>query len=375
MVELGASPSLHTGAPGVVLGDVPDSRVSICGPIVAVATCHDPAGVARSVETRTQPHLDPRTKQPCKFNPNSPAGRRFAKYWRAVDACVTPDAMTASFLELFGEHSLGEIKTGPYSSETMRRAVETCELHHAHDLPTRKSAGKIELTPKQGKDVRSVVNNTLDVFTIINVAGHVLENMFVNVDTGIMRDLSIKGLTRSQIYDVIQARFQRDGCYGYEIDQTAFEAHQRSPGMLKFVLNLVRKVVKFVTGKFSSSLTHKYVWRLDADEKGFRISIKANGVATIGSTQKVTLKFKDQYLDSGFILTSFGNGLNETGAVLSCLVENPEHLFCKNSVTREYRLHDRTFNFQFQPLMIQHVDELLSSATAKPRTVYLRPST
>ena len=238
-------------------------------------------------------------------------------------------------------------------AEEMKWFVEKAQLMKtASDLPTRKAGGKREIIPKDGKDVRSTVDNVAEVFAIMNAAGKTLEAVMFDPVDGLFRDTCIKHRTRQKIAAELQAGLKEPGCYAWEIDQTRMEAHIRVPGTLKFVIRLLEKVMAHVQDRYSGQLTHQYHARIKYDEdKGMRIRIAVNNVCFPGSTKKITLRFEDFYLDSGWLLTSLGNFLLETGATLSCCVENPSHMFCKDK-SGNLRMDTGTFNHLYKGLPI-----------------------
>ena len=102
-----------------------------------------------------------------------------------------PDFLNEGFMALYGEKQLGEIASGAFSAEQMQGFVSKVQLMKSGtDLPPRKAGGKLEVINKDGKDVRSVVDNTREVFTSLNCAGKVLEWMMFN-STYIRTSLSL----------------------------------------------------------------------------------------------------------------------------------------------------------------------------------------
>jgi len=338
---------------GVQAGFVPNPNVTAPGPVMEPATCHDPAGVSHSVESRTLPTLLANGR-PRRFNPTSGAGKRFLTWANALCAEITDARMDKQFDKLYGEVQLGEGPVGPYSAEDMKRFVSEAQLmNDASDMPTRMSGGKRELIPKDGKDVRSVVDNTPQVFAMMNCAGKVLEAVMFDPVDGIFRDTCIKHRTRPEIAAELQQCLREPNCYGWEIDQTRMEAHARIPGTLKVIIKMLEKVMRHVRGRYSAQLSHVYDTRIKFDQKnGMRISIRVNNVCFPDGSKKVVLCFKDFYLDSGWLLTSLGNFILETGATLACSVENPEHMFCKDK-DGNMRMMEGTFNHLYRGIAVK----------------------
>jgi len=291
--------------------------------------------------------------KPRRFDPRSATGKRFTRWADALYAEITPERIDREYLKIYGDKQLGEMAAGAFNALEMERFVKSAQLmNSASDMPTRMSGGKREVIPKDGKDVRSVVDNTAEVFTIMCAAGKTLEAIIFDPVDGIFKDTCIKHRTRPQITKELQKGLSSPDCYSWEIDQTRMEAHIRIPGTLKVVIKLLEKVMRHIRGRFSAQLSHIYDARIKFDEtKGMRIKISVNNVCFPGGSKKVTLTFKDFYLDSGWLLTSLGNFILETGATLSCSVDNPEHMFCKDK-DGNMRMMNGTFNHLYRGVAV-----------------------
>ena len=276
MVMQGAEPMPDAGPPaGVVAGFVPNPLVTAPGPVLEPVTVHDPAGVSHSVESRTMPTKLP-NGEVRKYDPRSETGKRFVRWSNALYEAITPARMDKQYLKLYGEKQLGEVGSGAFNATDMARFVKNAQLmKSAQDMPTRMSGGKRELIPKDGKDVRSVVDNTAEVFAIMNAAGKTLEAIMFDPTDGLFRDTCIKHRTRPQITKELQAGLSGQERLAWEIDQTRMEAHIRVPGTLKVIIKMLEKVMRHVRDRFSGQLAHIYDSRIRFDEKhGMRIKIK-----------------------------------------------------------------------------------------------------
>ena len=282
---------------------------------------------------------------------------------------MTDEVIDKSYLAQYGDMQIGEIASAGFTAEEMKRNVSTVQLMKTNsDLPTRKAGGKREIVPKDGKDTRSTVDNTAEVFTALNAAGKTFEHVCFNPVDGIFRHYCIKHKTRALITSDLAATFSKKGCFGWEIDQTRMEAHVRAPGTMRIVVKILQKVMDRVMHRFSGQLTHQYAARLSFDlNKGMRIKMTVNNVCLPGGKKTVTLKFEDFYLDSGWLLASLCNFLLETGATISCLVQKPQHTFAVNKATGKLHIQGGTFNHQFRGLAINGV--------RPERPVYFRPKT
>lgn len=351
MVMQGAEPMPDARPPpGVTPGFVANPNVTSPGPMLEPSTIHDPAGVSHSTESRTMPSALPDGSFR-RFNPRSDVGRRFMNWAQALYKLFTDDFIDRAFLKNYEEVQLGEVPCGAFSKEEMQRFVSSAQiLNGADSLPTRCSGGKRETIPKDCKDIRSVVDNTGEVFAIMNAAGKTMETMLFDEEIGIFRHMCIKHRPRPRIITEVQDRMARPNCLAWEIDQTKMEAHVRNPGSLKVVINLLEKVMKRVRHRYSAQLTHQYDIRIAYDEKnGMRLKMSVNSVCLPGCEKKVTLVFEDMFLDSGWLLTSGGNFILETGATTACSVANPEHMFCKDK-DGNVRISEGTFNHLYRGL-------------------------
>ena len=143
--------------------------------------------------------------------------------------------MNKQYLKLYGEKQLGEVGAGAFNATDMARFVKKAQLiNSASDMPTRMSGGKREVIPKDGKDVRSVVDNTPEVFAIMNAAGKTLEAVMFDPVDGIFRDTCINR-TRPQITKELQQGLSGHSCLAWEIETRlawkpifACQGHSRS---------------------------------------------------------------------------------------------------------------------------------------------------
>jgi len=342
-------------APGVIAGFLPSPSVTVSGPVMEIATVHDPRGVSHSTESRVKPTLGP-NGEPRKFLENSDSGKRLKSWFGALSDAVTVDVIREAHFELFGEKQLGEVAAGAFSAEMMRELVSRVQMAKTNsDLPTRKASGKREVIPKDGKDVRSVVDNTGEVFTAAFCAGKTLEHICFGKDKGLFRHVCIKHRTRNKVAQEMQRDLSQRNCLAWEIDQTRMEAHIRVPGSLRLVMGLLERVMGHVMSTYSGQLTHAYKARLQFDQQhGMRIRMSVSGVCVPGGKKTVTLQFSDFYLDSGWLLTSLANFLLETGATAACCVANPGHMFARDR-DGSLRIVNNTFNHLYRGIAVDGV--------------------
>ena len=151
--------------------------VTVPGPVMEMAVVHGPEGVRHSTESRTQPTCES-SGEPRRFKESSPAGKRLKAWFGALMNAVDMPRILAAFLDLYADKQLGEVASGAFSADEMASNVSKVQLLKTNsDFPVRKAGGKREVIPKDGKDVRSVVDNTAEVFTVVSCAGKVLERL------------------------------------------------------------------------------------------------------------------------------------------------------------------------------------------------------
>jgi len=270
---------------------------------------------------------------------------------------ISQERMEESFVAMYGMVAPFECPAGKYNAQEMANAREGL-AYSCEEMRVRNANGKLESVCKHGKTCRSVVDNGPEAFCANLSMGKLLEDLTYGVERGALRRLSIKHKRRVDYVGAWASKMTSDGMMGWEIDQTAMECHERSPGTLALWHACVKKVGNFLAGKWAGIYQRQVDFRLEKDtELGLRMSMTVNNVAgAVDGKKRINLQFKDMFLDSGWLLTSWVNFCNECGATLSSIFSNPEHLFCLNPATGKLRVQEGTFDWSFKPLPVL-VDE------------------
>jgi hypothetical protein len=129
----------------------------------------------------------------------------------------------------------------------------------------------------------------------------------------------------------------------FEVDQTGMEIHQRcskdGEGLMAHFMGLLQHIAQFVTTKIGNN-TKLHGKKISYDvASGMRLKM------FIGRFS-YSIVFNDMMLDSGWMLTSLMNFVNELFGTLAAHVDNPEHLMSCNRQGRfhvELGTHDFTF--------------------------------
>eukprot|EP00490_Sorites_sp_Unknown_P008571 CAMPEP_0114653362 /NCGR_PEP_ID=MMETSP0191-20121206/9703_1 /TAXON_ID=126664 /ORGANISM="Sorites sp." /LENGTH=831 /DNA_ID=CAMNT_0001868371 /DNA_START=633 /DNA_END=3128 /DNA_ORIENTATION=+ len=340
------------GGPGETVCET-SSQAAVCpGPILRTATIQDRRNISRSTEQRTQVKPDPRFEDGrlLKYHWKSDVAKRHRKFLSTFrEKVLTSERIRDAYNDVFGSQQLGEIAEGAFSANQMQQAVETVKLMDSpEEFRVRQGNGKWEVVAKDGKTCRSVVNNHIELFTTVLCFGRVLEHITFH-DGAVLNKTSIKNRPRLKAIDELAEQLQEDDSVCWEIDQTNMEAHERNPGSLKEIMLCVQRVVDELCDTFSGQLGWIYKAKVAWDEKnGMRIRMQLCEANVPGNRKPIVLKFKDMYLDSGWLLTSWCNFMNEFAATSACLVQNPEHFFAQNK-DGVFRLQDGSFDWTFKP--------------------------
>ena len=148
-------------------------------------------------------------------------------------------------------------------------------------------------------------------------------------------------------------RFDKETC-AWEIDQTGMELHERcnkhGEGLLGYTYNALMYINERIAHKLNAEFVGLHSAKIVLDVKqGMRIRFRMKGFE-FAKDRWFTAKFPDMYLDSGWLLTSGVNFINELSDVFCSIVENPDHLFAWNKDSGKFRLQDGTFDWTFKSI-------------------------
>lgn len=347
---------------------------TVVGPVLRINTVHDVSdkyttatAVESRFETAPMPGQDtqavPKTAlERHQYKHNTPTAKRF----RAMHECfhkevLTTDAMNRAFDEIFGEVEFDGKKFSKFGQPEVLAMIEELRITCDKKLNNRKANGKKEQVDKDNKAVRWVVDNSLMLLVMFYSVGHVLEHLTFS-SRAIFADLSIKGKDRTTVLNEFNAKHSTNimnpdqsihlTC-GVEIDQTAMEAHERCPktgdnspphfgnGAMKEVYRHFHKVAMHIGHKLDAQFANKASVKLINDQaQGLLIEITVKDKAYMPKPHSVKLQYEDMQLDSGWLLTSWTNFINELFATSSAMLENPTHLFCKDR-QNNFRLNNK----------------------------------
>jgi hypothetical protein len=375
------------GAPGEIVKWQANPCLVSPGPLLRIAYACATKNVKHSVQERTKPKNDHRyvgkwmkfksktdktmEEKVLEFNPQKPVAKRFKKFirygrrkvfgmagqddkGREIPADTRPlDASYAHLninpAEVMGP--LGDRAEGKCPIQELIRQIELIALlKDPTQFELRVSNGKWEIFDKKNKTVRAVIDNGFTFFTLMVQMGRIVEDLTYG-HNGVFKKLSIKHCVREQEVprwahvevnkmksqmDVEMEKALGEGAFserpifGWEIDQTNMEAHTRSPGVMKELIPIWQHVIDYLITKHDGWLAERLKLRLDYDhKKGMRIRMTLNDVINPSKTKQVRLAFADFYLDSGFLLTSWINFIDELAATLSSVTNNPHHIFAE----------------------------------------------
>lgn len=373
--ELNASAS---PGPGETSAFVSHEAAHVTGPIVVPTTVLNPEHVSRGVEIRTQVQLDPRTGQPLQYDRKSRTAQIYQMFWariqkelfsrerilRIYSKIMSVKEIRTKVVIKDGHHQeaelvskepvsreLGEYGLSKFGKEIIDDALSNNQMIRSPELiKMRVAHGKWEQIAKDGKTVRSVIDNGVELLTMVHIFGEVYSEAIFGEDSP-FHTMNIKHQDRAACLDQF-VKFNA-GDFGepmlmWEVDQTSMEAHMRVPGPLEPILKAMQNIANICCQKFSGQLGAKYAAKISYDiEKGMRISIEVRGVTVPGSKKKAVLKFPDFYLDSGWMLTAAANFSGELTTTMSCFCEDPWHVFAKDESGR-YHINVGTFNYTYQ---------------------------
>lgn len=347
--ELNASAS---PGPGETSAFVPHEAAHVTGPIVVPTTVLNPDHVSRGVEIRTQVQIDPRTGESLQFDKKSQTAVIFQRFWARIHKeLLARERILKIFSKIMSDKQLGEYGLSKFGKEVINDSLSNNQMIRSPEfIKMRVAHGKWEQVAKEGKTVRSVIDNGVELLTMVHVFGEVYTEAIFGEDSP-FHGMNIKHQDRVDCLN----KFVRvnAGDFGepmlmWEIDQTSMEAHLRAPGTLEPILRAMQNIANVCCQKFSGQLGSRYAAKIGYDiEKGMRISIEIRGVTVPGNRKKAVLKFPDFYLDSGWMLTSAANFSGELTLTMSCFCEDPWHIFAKDQ-TGKYRINGGTFDHTYQ---------------------------
>jgi len=334
-------------------------------------------------ENRHHPANDPAL---LRHKPETDTAKRHTEFVnRIIDEVFTKDRIREAADDVFGETCFDESKCGKFNEKEIRAAQDKIDImSEAGDIPMRKSTTKIEFVAKEGKSARAVVDNGIEAFVIMNGVARIIEQMTYGAPKadgkggGVFRKISIKHKERVKCITEFCKKLDAKGQYAWEIDQTAMECHERAPGTMTLWLRLVQKVLTQIEASWAGRNCGKLQMRLDYDEEfGMRIKMTITGMTAPGGKKNVTLSFDDMYLDSGWLLTSWLNFMQEFTATVCCLTSTPGNYLAYNKATQEFWVEREDFIPRFMPLPLLENPEALWgeavwSTVSKKARIFIR---
>lgn len=329
-----------------------------------------------------------------EYKKESECARRIGACYSAFRSSVLkPHRVLKAYNEVMIEYDNDLVKMlrGKFSEKQIEEAIAQMEVSDAKHIPKRKLNGKLEVIAKEKKFERGVVDNQLFLLSVNVLSGKVLEHMVFHkpgdrkrmeetstrdeeierpsqgskADTkiggkegGVFSRMCIKEEDRSKILDKIIAECSNeipgeDIMLG-EVDQTGMELHERcskeGDGVMGHFLSLLQHINTIIAPKLQAKLVGLHGAKLEADVKsGMILKLTLEGV-------KLTARFPDLYLDSGWLLTSLMNFMNECFVTYSAHVSNPEHLFTENRRTKRFRIEEGTHDWFFDSVPLDQLN-------------------
>lgn len=321
------------------------------GPILGVPQIHSHGDTLTKVAV-----AEKRTKPNKEYQPQSATAQRVRRFWYLLDKNhFTTSNMRRAYTELFGDCSLEEILRKKFSEKQIMETIEAMEVSDGSgkDISKRKANVKFEVTAKPKKAPRGVIDNGIELLALNVVAGHLFEYLIMNkgldvasveVDgkpndkrrikpRGFLHANNIKGEAREHVLDRLlreyaQATKEETCCF--EVDQTGMEIHERynkyTGGLLHGPYKILQKIHEFLMRRHESRLSHLHHAKIYFDaQHGMRYKFVLGGKNGFN----LTAKFPDLPMDSGWLLTSVINAINEFAATFCCFCANPDELFTK----------------------------------------------
>jgi len=319
----------------------------VAGPISVPSSLHDPRCVADVAETRMLQNIDPATIDPVTkkgyiyaFDANSVSAQGVARFWAKFHREVLrPKQISQAMQCVTDGKDIGEFTLSKFSLAQCQAAKAQNDLARKGKrgkpggLPMRKLNAKWELVNKANSRIRGICDNGIQLMALCYVTCSIFAHLMFGPGAP-MECLSIKHQRRDKCLDKTVETFARDLGFAvtmFEIDQTAMEMNERSPGILDFILTALEAIINVIQGTFCGQHAARYKTVITYDrEHGMRMTCMYMTTQKVGGKKKTTYQSVTFYLDSGWLLTSCVNFANEVVALLATMTANPEHILCKN---------------------------------------------
>lgn len=362
--------------PDSVMVPVAADTAQVVGPVTQPITVHN-AGDKVSVMAALEHRSDVKcsvfadadgTYPKLEFKKHSSAARRLDRFWRRFYKVVlTNKAIDNAYQKLFADKDFREIAMSKFSPDEIERIKHELETTtRAEELENRKANGKNEIVLKELKAARLVVDNGLKLVALNIITCKIFQHLIFDSDDGIFYDMSIKGRDRSTVLDAFGAMMGRpfdtdEPLCAWEIDQTGMELHERcnqkGEGILGYTYDALMRIDQRVSHKLNGQFSNLHEAKTVFDvKKGMRLRFRVKD-PDVPMGMWFTAKFPDMYLDSGWLLTSGVNFMNELSAVLSTFTSNPEHIFAINGKTGEFCVKEKTFKWEFKSIPMYQTEE------------------
>lgn len=365
-----------TPPPGCEMVPVAADTAKVVGPVTQPITVHnasDKVSVMAALEHRSEVKEsvfvdDNGTSPKLEFNKSSSAARRLDKFWRRFYKVVlTNKAIDNAYQKLFADKDFREIAMSKFSPDEIERVKHELEITtKAEELENRKANGKNEIVLKVMKAARLVVDNGLKLVALNIITCKIFQHCIFDPEDGIFYDMSIKGRDRTTVLDefgkMMGKPFESDEpLCAWEIDQTGMELHERcndkGEGILGYTYDALMRIDQRVSHKLNGQFSQLHEAKTQYDVRtGMRLRFRVKD-PDVPVGMWFTAKFPDMYLDSGWLLTSGVNFMNELSAVLSTFTSNPEHIMAINGKTGKFRVKEKSFQWEFKSIpMYQTLD-------------------
>jgi len=294
---------------------------------------------------------------------------------------LTKENVLAAYHHVLDGKDITDLING-FSKDEIETMVAQIELHVPGDdkRHASKANPKTEMVGKDGKPVRLTYDDGLYLVCINVITCKILHFLLYDRGEGLPvlsqeeRDNqvenpgrkplgalwrhSIKGVPRDAALDRLVKEFSKSITTTHcpadaedakdlkiEIDHTKAEVHQRAPGSLGQFYGFLHHINMIIKDLVSAKFPNRHSAKLYADEK-FGITITMFFETNRGKA-KVTARFKDAWLTSGWISTADANGFDAVVGAYSSFTSDPERLFSKPKGSKRMYILDGTNNFNF----------------------------
>lgn len=371
-----------TPPPDCVMAPVALNTAQVVGPVTQPITVHNAsdkvstmAALEHRSEVKCSVFADPDgTFPPLEFKKNSSTVRRLDKFWkRFYKVVLTNKAIDNAYQKLFADKDFKEIAMSKFSADEIERIKHELEVTtKAEELENRKANGKNEIVLKEQKAARLVVDNGLKMVALNIITCKIFQHVIFDPEDGIFYDMSIKGRDRATVLDAFGNMMGRpfdtdEPLCAWEIDQTGMELHERcnqkGEGVLGYTYDALMRIDQRVSHKLNGQFSNLHEAKTVFDiQKGMRLRFRVKD-PDVPVGMWFTAKFPDMYLDSGWLLTSGVNFMNELSAVLSSFTSNPEHILAINNKTGKFRVRDKDFTWEFKSIPMYQTEESTEVST------------